>query len=83
VLVVRGPSTTNLTLPRSVIDEPRDRDPEAVAAEWPAEWRSDLADFVSRGVVDAVTAPGRYELPPLAGCLMRLLSIRAAAQRTA
>jgi hypothetical protein len=68
VLVVRGPSTTfNPTLPQSVIDQAMERDQEAAAAEWLAEWRSDLADFVSREVVDAATVPGRYELPPIAG----------------
>jgi hypothetical protein len=68
VLVVRGPSTTfNPTLPQSIIDQALERDPEAAAAEWLAEWRSDLADFVSREVVTAATAPGRFELPPVGG----------------
>jgi hypothetical protein len=53
-------------LPRAVIDQALERDPEAAAAEWLAEWRSDLADFVNREVIDAVTIPGRYELPPIA-----------------
>ncbi len=68
VLVVRGASTVfNPTLPQSIIDEALERDPEAAAAEWLAEWRSDLADFVSREAIDAATVPGRYELPPVAG----------------
>jgi hypothetical protein len=68
VLVVKGPSTVfNCTLPRAVIDQALDRDPDAAAAEWLAQWRSDLADFVSRDVVDAAVASGRYELPPMAG----------------
>jgi hypothetical protein len=68
VLVVRGPSTTfNPTLPRSVIDQALERDPEAAAAEWLAEWRSDLADYVAREVVEAAVLPGRHELPPIAG----------------
>jgi hypothetical protein len=68
VLVERGRSTSfNPTLPQSVIDQALERDPEAAGAEWLAEWRSDLADFVSRDVVDAATVPGRYELPPIAG----------------
>ena len=67
VLVVKGPSTAfNPLLPRTVIDQALERDPEAAAAEWLAEWRSDLADFVIREVVDAVTISGRYELPPIA-----------------
>jgi hypothetical protein len=68
VLVVKGPSTAfNPLLPQSVIDAALERDPEAAGAEWLAEWRSDLADFVSREVVDAVTVPGRFELPPMDG----------------
>jgi hypothetical protein len=68
VLVVRGPSTVfNPTLPRSVIDAALERDAEAAGAEWLAEWRSDLADFASRDVVDAAIMPGRYELSPVAG----------------
>jgi hypothetical protein len=67
-LVVKGPSAVfNPTLPQSVIDAALERDPEAAAAEWLAEWRSDLADFVSRDVVDAATVAGRFELPPVSG----------------
>jgi hypothetical protein len=66
-LVVKGPSAVfNPTLPQSIIDQALERDPEAAAAEWLAEWRSDLADFVSRDTVEAATVPGRFELPPLA-----------------
>jgi hypothetical protein len=68
VLVVRGPSTTfNPTLPQQVIDEALARDYEVAAAEWLAEWRSDLADFVSKEVITSVTVQGRFELPPLPG----------------
>jgi hypothetical protein len=68
VLVVRGPSTAfNPALPPRIIDAALERDPEIAAAEWLAEWRSDLADFVSREAVDAVVVAGRYVLPPIAG----------------
>jgi hypothetical protein len=64
VLVVRGPSRKfNPTLPQSVIDAAIARDPEAASAEWLAEWRTDLADFVSRAVVDACIEPGCHERP--------------------
>lgn len=43
-------------------------DPAAAAAEFGAQFRDDLADFVAREVVDACTVPGRYELPRVAGC---------------
>jgi hypothetical protein len=66
VLVVKGPSTTfNPTLSVSYFDAQYEHDAEAASAEWGAEWRSDLADFISRDVVDSVVVPGRHELLPL------------------
>jgi len=41
-------------------------DPEAARSEWEAEFRSDLASFLDPEVIEAVTIPGRYELPPQA-----------------
>ena len=68
VLVVRGPSTTfNPSLPRRIIDAALERDPEAAAAEWLAEWRSDLVDYIDRAVVDSCVARGVHEIPPAAG----------------
>ncbi|HEY1261665.1 MAG TPA: hypothetical protein VGF34_20635 [Stellaceae bacterium] len=68
VLVVHGPSTAfNPLLPQSVIDQAIERDPEAAAAEWLAEWRSDIADFVDRLVLESLVVPGRHELPPVPG----------------
>jgi hypothetical protein len=68
VLIVKGETRLfNPTVPQSVIDAALERDPEAAGAEWLAEWRSDLADFVSREVVDAATMTGRFELPPMTG----------------
>jgi hypothetical protein len=64
VLVIKGPSTVfNPTIDQKIINAALERDPEAGAAEWLGEWRSDLADFVSREVVDAAVVPGRWELP--------------------
>jgi hypothetical protein len=68
VLVVKGPSTAfNPLIPQSIIDDALAADPEAAAAEWLAEWRSDLADFVARDVVEGVVVSGRHELPPASG----------------
>ena len=68
VLVIKGPSRTfNPLLPQALIDAALERDPEAAAAEWMAEWRRDIADFVDRAVVEAATVPGRRELPKVAG----------------
>ena len=41
-------------------------DPIAAAAEYGAEFRSDLEGYLAREALDAVIVRGRYELPPLA-----------------
>jgi hypothetical protein len=59
VLVVYGPSTAfNPSLPQHVIDAALARDPEAAAAEWLSEWRSDLSDFLDRELIEAAIDPG-------------------------
>ncbi len=50
-----------------IIREAYQDDPEAARAEYGAEFRDDLADFVTREIVDACTAIGRSELPPERG----------------
>jgi hypothetical protein len=57
----------NSSLDRRVIDEAYESDPEAARAEYGAEFRDDLADFVSREKVDAVVMIGRSDLPPEPG----------------
>ena len=57
----------NPTVPQSFIDEQMERDPESAAAEYMAEFRSDLADYVPREIVDAAVVLGRLELPPVPG----------------
>jgi hypothetical protein len=42
-------------------------DPAAAAAEFDAEFRTDLQAFIAREVVDACTVIGRHELPPATG----------------
>ncbi len=59
--------TMNPALDRSIVDEAYEDDPEAASAEYGAQFRSDLSDFVPRAVVNACTAPGRFEIPPLPG----------------
>ena len=51
----------------AIISEAYESDPEAARAEYGAEFRDDLADFVTREIVDACTAWGRSELPPEPG----------------
>jgi hypothetical protein len=57
----------NPSLPQHVVDEALEDDPQAAAAEYLVEFRSDLADFASREAVEAVVVPGRFELPPTSG----------------
>jgi hypothetical protein len=68
VLVWQAPTRTmNRTVPQSFIDEQMERDPEAGAAEYMAKFRSDLADYIPREIVDSAVVLRRYELPPVPG----------------
>ena len=68
VLVVKGPSRAfNPLLPQSIVDEALERDPEAARAEWMAEWRSDLADFLDRELIESAVDAGVVVRPPRPG----------------
>ena len=54
----------NPSIDKAVIEEAYESDPESARAEYGGEFRDDLADFVSRETVDAVTMWDRSELPP-------------------
>jgi len=43
------------------------RDKAAARTEYMAEWREDIADFLSQDVIDECTVAGRKELPPQSG----------------
>jgi hypothetical protein len=60
-------ATMNPGIDPAIISEAYESDPEAARAEYGAEFRDDLADFVTREIVDACTAWGRSELPPEPG----------------
>ena len=60
-------ATMNPGIGRAIIAEAYELDPEAARAEYGAEFRDDLADFVTREIVDACTAWSRSELPPEPG----------------
>jgi hypothetical protein len=62
-----GTRRMNPSVPQSIIDDAMERDPSAAAAEYLAQWRSDLETFVSREVIDDLVVPHRHELPPVAG----------------
>lgn len=67
-LVWRAPTRTmNPTIPQGIIDRAMERDPASAAAEWLAEFRSDVESFVSREAVEAVVSPDVRERAPVAG----------------
>ena len=55
----------NPTVPQSFIDEAYENDPASAAAEYGAEFRTDIETFVAREVVDAAVVSGRYQQPPM------------------
>jgi hypothetical protein len=57
--------TMNPTVPQALIDRAMERDQASAAAEYGAEFRSDIEGFVSREAVEAVISPGVYERAPL------------------
>ncbi len=57
-------STMNPSIDPAIIAEAYEADPKSARAEYGGEFRDDLADFVVRETVDAVTMVGRSELPP-------------------
>jgi hypothetical protein len=64
VLVWQAPTLVmNPGLDPAIVAEAYESDPEAASAEYGAEFRSDLSDFVSREAVEACVIPGRIELP--------------------
>jgi hypothetical protein len=68
VLVWKGSTAQmNPRIDKAVIEEAYLDDPEAARAEYGAEFRDDLADYVPREVVEAVTMWGRSDLPPEEG----------------
>jgi hypothetical protein len=56
-------ATMNPRIDPAIIREAYEDDPESAKAEYGAEFRDDLADFITREVVDAITCWGRRELP--------------------
>lgn len=68
VLVVRAPTRLlNPLIDEQLIADALEDDPEGAKAEWGAEFRSDIGDFVRREVVESLVASGIYERPPAAG----------------
>ncbi|CCE97207.1 conserved hypothetical protein [Sinorhizobium fredii HH103] len=61
----------NPTIPQSVVDRALERDHSSAMAEYGAEFRSDIEDFVSLEVVEACVSPGVRERPPLSNIRYR------------
>jgi hypothetical protein len=55
----------NPTIAQEIIDEAIEADPANAAAEFGAEFRSDVAAYIDRAVVEAAVVSGRFELPPI------------------
>ena len=57
----------NPLVPQSLIDTAYENDPSAAAAEYGAQFRTDIEGFLAREAVEAVTNWRASELPPLLG----------------
>jgi Terminase large subunit, T4likevirus-type, N-terminal len=67
VLVWQAPTLTmNPSVPQREIDAAYEADPASAAAEFGAEFRTDVESFVSREIVEACVAVGVHERPPMA-----------------
>lgn len=72
VVVLKAPSIAfNPMLPAADIEAAYEEDPERAAAEYGGEFRSDLADFVTREVVEACIDPGVTDRRPQPGVTYR------------
>ena len=68
ILVAKAPSRTmNPSLSQRVVDRAYEEDPEAASAEYGAEFRGDLAIFVSRDAIEACVATGVLVRAPIEG----------------
>lgn len=68
VLVLQAPTLRmNPTVPASVIADARIADPQSAAAEYDAQFRTDVETFISREAIDLCTSRGVLERPPVEG----------------
>ena len=64
ILVAQGTTRDfNPELPQSIIDKAMDRDPAAAAAEYMAQFRTDVEGFITREAVEACVTLGVRERP--------------------
>ena len=68
IIVAKGSTRLfNDKVPQKIIDRAYDRDSASASSEWGAEFRNDIAAFVSREVVEAAILPGVFEIPHISG----------------
>lgn len=68
ILVAKAPSRVmNPSLSEKVVERAFERDPASAAAEYGADFRTDVESFISREVVEAAVVPDRFELPRVGG----------------
>jgi hypothetical protein len=66
ILIWRAPTRTmNSTVPQRVVDAAMERDPASASAEYLAEFRSDIENYLTREVIEAAVTPGLFEIPPM------------------
>jgi hypothetical protein len=66
VLVIQAASRVlNPSLPEKVVADALARDPAAARAEWLAEWRDDIAAYLSRELIEAAVDVGVVVRPPV------------------
>jgi hypothetical protein len=65
ILVAQGATRDfNPDLPQSIIDRAMERDAAAAAAEYMAQFRTDVEAFITREAVEACVQQGLFERPP-------------------
>jgi hypothetical protein len=68
VLVIQAPSRVlNPTIPQRIVDDALARNPAAARAEWLAEWRDDIAAFLTRELIESAVDRGVVVRPPIPG----------------
>lgn len=68
ILVAQAPTLLmNPTLPERIVKQAYERDPVAAAAEYGAEFRNDIAAFITRDLVDNNTRQRPQIIPPQSG----------------
>lgn len=71
----------NPSVPQSFIDAAYEDDPSNAAAEYGAQFRTDVEAFVTREAAEACVIADRFELPPMAGVHTKLISQLCALER--